>query len=241
MYIVVVGAGRIGFKLVELALKDGHDVAVFDKDRERCNAVTKRFDVVAYNTDATREANLREAGIDEADGIIAATRHDPVNLMVVTLAERLGVPKRVSVLNNPNAAALFTARGCELVGNPSRVAAEHLLHAARHAGVASYVTVAGDVELFKVDVEPESAVAGKLVRDVGLPPGVLVAAVERQGRFLLPRGDTQLRANDVVTLLARESLVDDALTKFHAEPVAKRSRGARESAGDGRGGAEGGA
>lgn len=218
MYIIVVGAGRIGSKVVELAIEDGHNVAVFDKDRDRCNAITKRFDAIAYNADATREANLREAGVEEADGVIAATRQDPVNLMVVTLAERLGVPKRVSVLNSPGASALFAGRDVDLVQNPSRVAAEHLLHAARHAGVRSYVNVAGDVELFKVTVAPESPVAGRLLRDAGLPAGVIVAAVERGSGFRLPRGDTEVRGGDVLTLLARESLVDAALEKLKGPP-----------------------
>lgn len=214
MYIVVVGAGRIGAHVVELALQDGHDVAVFEKDRERCNAVSKRYDVVTFNADATREATLREAAVEDADGVIAATRQDPVNLMVVTLAERLGVSKRVAILNNPAAASMFTARGAEVVENPSRLAARHLMHAARHPGVSDYVAVAGDVELFKVDALPDSPADGGAIREIGLPPGVIVAALERAGRFVIPRGDTRVYAGDVVTLLAKEALVNDALRKF---------------------------
>lgn len=216
MFIVVVGAGRIGSRVVELAIADGHDVAVFDKDRERCDEITKRYDVVAMHADATREATLREAGVEDADGLIAATRQDPVNLMVVTLAERLGVPKRVAVLNNPSAAAMFHARGAHVVDNPSRVAARHLLHAARHAGVGEYVTVSGDVELFKADVEPDSPVDGRMLREAGFPAGVIAAAIERGGEFVIPRGDTLVFAGDVVTLLARESLVDRVLAQFRS-------------------------
>jgi trk system potassium uptake protein len=215
MFIVVVGAGRIGTRVVELALKDGHDVAVFDKVPERCTAIARRLDVIAYAADATRESVLREAGVDEADGVIAATRSDPVNLMVVTLADHLGVPKRVSVLNKASSAPLFAEHGAHVVGNPSAVAAEHLLHAARHAGVGEYATVAGDVELFKADVEPESPLAGQALKDAGLPSGVLVAAVERGGHVILPRGDTVVQVGDVVTLLAKEDLVDAAMAKLH--------------------------
>ena len=214
MYLIVVGAGSIGRRVVELAIADGHDVGVFDKDRERCNALTKRFDALAFNADATVESNLREGAVEEADAIIAATRQDPVNLMVMTLAERLEVPKRVSVLNNPNAAELFLRHGAQVVDNPSRVAAQHLLYAARHPGVGSYVPVTGGVQLFKADIESDAPIDGVALKSAGLPPGVIVAAVERAGRFLLPRGDTIVYAGDVVTLLATESLVDAALLKF---------------------------
>lgn len=216
MYVIVVGAGRIGTRIIGLALADGHDVAVFDRDRERCAAVTKSHDVIAYNADATLGANLREAGVEEADAIIAATRQDPVNLMVMTLAERLDVPKRVAILNNPAAAPLFERHGALVVDNPSRVAAQHLLYAARHPGVGSYVPVTGGVQLFKADVAADSPIDGVTLRDCGLPQGVIVAAVERAGRFLLPRGDTRVHAGDVVTLLATESLVDAAIVKFKA-------------------------
>jgi trk system potassium uptake protein TrkA len=220
MYIIVVGAGRIGTRVVELAVADGHDVGVFDTDRERCNRVTKRFDVLAFNADATVESNLREAGVDEADALIAATQRDPVNLMVMSLAERLGVAKRVSVLNNPAAAELFTQHGAQVVDNPSRVAAQHLLYAARHPGVGSYVPVTGGVQLIKADVEADSPVDGVAIKNAQLPQGVIVAAVERAGRFLLPRGDTMVYAGDVVTLLAKEQLVDSALARFHARSAA---------------------
>ena len=214
MYLIVVGAGAMGQRVVELAIQDGHDVGVFDKQRERCATLTKRFDALAFNADATVEANLREAGVEEADAIIAATRQDPVNLMVMTLAGRLEVPKRVSVLNNPNARELFERVGAQVVDNPSRVAAQHLLYAARHPGVGSYVPVTGGVQLFKADVEAEAPIDGEALKSAGLPPGVIVAAVERAGRFLLPRGDTIVYAGDVVTLLATEALVDSALLKF---------------------------
>lgn len=216
MYLIVVGAGAIGTRVAELALQDGHDVGVFDKKAERCTAITKKLDVLAFHADATQETNLREAGVEEADAIIAATRQDPVNLMVMTVAERLEVPKRVSVLNNPNARELFERHGAQVVDNPSRVAAQHLLYAARHPGVGSYVPVTGGVQLFKADVEADSPVDGIALREAELPQGVIVAAVERAGRFLLPRGDTIVYAGDVVTLLATESLVDAALLKFRS-------------------------
>lgn len=216
MYLIVVGAGSIGSRVAELALRDGHDVGVFDRDRERCNAITKRLDVLAFHADATQESNLREAGVEEADAIIACTRQDPVNLMVMTVAERLGVPKRVSIVNNPSAAELFARRAAQVVDNPSRVAAQHLLYAARHPGVGSYVPVTGGVQLFKADVEADSPMDGVALKHAGLPPGVIVAAIERAGRFLLPRGDTVAFAGDVVTLLANEALVDAAVLKFRS-------------------------
>jgi len=217
MYLIIVGAGRIGTRLVELAIADGHDVGVFDKAAERCNALTKRHDAVAFQADATKEVDLREAGVEEADAIIAATRHDPVNLMVMTLAERLGVPKRVSVLNNRSAAPLFARLGATVVDNPSRVAAQHLLYAARHPGVDAYVPVAGGVQLLKADVEEGAAIAGLPLKDARFESGVIAAAVERDGQFLLPRGDTVVEVGDVVTLLAAEAKVDDTIAKFRGK------------------------
>jgi len=88
MYIVIVGAGGIGKRLTELALKDGHhNVIVIDKDQANCEEIARKYDAVAINADATQEETLDESEVRKADVLVATTNDDATNLLVVSLAK----------------------------------------------------------------------------------------------------------------------------------------------------------
>jgi trk system potassium uptake protein TrkA len=88
MYIVIVGAGGIGKTLTEVVLKDGnHNVIVIDKDEEKCEEIARKYDAVAINADATQEETLEESEVKKADAVVATTRDDATNLMVISLAK----------------------------------------------------------------------------------------------------------------------------------------------------------
>ena len=74
MYIVIVGAGRIGQRLTEIALNDGkqnNNVIVIDKNQEKCEEVARKYDAIAINADATQEETLDESDIKKADALVA--------------------------------------------------------------------------------------------------------------------------------------------------------------------------
>ena len=100
MYIVIVGAGGIGQKLTEVALKDGnHNVIVIDKNEEKCEEIARKYDAIAINADATQEETLEESEVKKADVLVTTTRDDAVNLMVISLAKNIGVKHLVSLVN----------------------------------------------------------------------------------------------------------------------------------------------
>ena len=98
MYIIIVGAGEIGQQLTEIALANKEDVVVIDKSKEKCDEITRRYDVVAIVADATEKETFEEAGIEKADALVT-TADDATNLLVVSLAKNMGVPSLVSVVN----------------------------------------------------------------------------------------------------------------------------------------------
>ena len=67
MYIVIVGAGDLGYYLTHLLLEENHEVVVIDKDSKRCDKIANELDIVAINGDATDPSVLRKADINESD------------------------------------------------------------------------------------------------------------------------------------------------------------------------------
>ena len=90
MYIVVVGAGPTGRRIVELATADQHEVVVVEANEERAGGLSADFDCLVLYGDAASRPLLEEAGVPGADALIATTDDDATNLMVVMLGREMG-------------------------------------------------------------------------------------------------------------------------------------------------------
>jgi trk system potassium uptake protein TrkA len=137
MFVLVVGAGRVGSAVATTALRSGHTVSVLDEDplsHERLDvelgqaweAAGGRFTIgTALEIDA-----LEEAGIGEADVFIASTNGDNTNLVVSQLAQRrFSVPKVIARILDPRRAAWYAEQGLHTVC-PTAIAIDQLERAA---------------------------------------------------------------------------------------------------------------
>lgn len=207
MYLIVVGAGGIGTALVELAVRDGHNVAVIERNPERASAIAHKYDVLVIQADAASAEALREAGAERADALITTTSDDATNLMVIAVAQDLGVPTILSVVNNRAHTMLFKRLGAHVMENPDVIVAEYLYHAALHPKIRDLVTLPGGAQLFRVTLPPHSPLVGQSLREAGekglIPEGVLVAAVERDGELEIAHGNTILQPGDILTVFTK--------------------------------------
>lgn len=208
MYLIVVGAGGIGSALIELAVRDRHNVAVIERNPERAQAIARKHDVLVIQADAASVDALREAGAERADALITTTSDDATNLMVIAAAQDLGVPTIVSVVNNRAHVELFRRLGAHVMENPDVIVAEYLYHSALHPKIRDLVTLPGGAQMFRVTVPKNSPLVGKTLREAGedglIPEGILVAAVERNGELEIAKGSTVIRPGDVLTIFSKE-------------------------------------
>jgi len=209
MYIVIVGAGGIGKRLTELTLQDGnHNVIVIDKDQTRCEEIARKFDAIAINADATQEDTLDESEVKKADVLVATTRDDATNLMVVSLAKNKGVKHLISVINQEESKPMYMEKGVKMVKSPNIVMAEHLYKSIKHPTVEEYMNVGRYAEIFRLPIDPDSKLSGKTINDIGLPKKSLIVAVERDRKFIIPTDDIELFSGDKVTVLAHKDQVN---------------------------------
>ncbi|HAZ27223.1 TPA: TrkA family potassium uptake protein [Candidatus Acetothermia bacterium] len=216
MYMIVVGAGSIGCAIIDIAVRDRHNVAVIERDPKKADAISLRYDTRVINADAASAEILRAAGVERADALIATTHDDATNLMVIAAAGDLGVPTIVSVVNNREHADLFRRLGAHVMENPDVIVAEYLYHAARQPQVRDLVTLPGGAQLFRVTITEKSPFVGTSLRKAGqrslVPEGTLIAAIERNGDLIIPSGETVIQAGDVVTVFTKshapESLIE---------------------------------
>ena len=210
MYLIIVGAGEIGEKLLNIALKNKDDVIVIEKDKAKCDEVSNKYDAIVLNSDAREKETLIEAGADHADALVT-TADDATNLLVVNLAKALGIKSVVSVVNNEENESMFVEKGVNIVGNPTALTAEYLYRAISRPMVKDFMTLGNKAEIFKIVIPKESKVVDKIVGEIKLPKGVNIIAIERNSEIIIPSPESVFKAGDTVTILARKDKIDKTM------------------------------
>ncbi len=215
MYIVIIGAGGIGRRLTEIALKDGnHNIIVIDKNQIACESIARKYDAVAINADATQEETLDESEVKKADVLVTTTKDDAVNIMVCSLAKNKGVKNLISVVNRDESKPMYMEKGVKMIKNPNTIMAEHLYKSIKHPNVEEYMNVGKYAEIFRIPVKPNSKLSGKTINKIGLPKKSLIVAIERADKFIIPTDTVQLFSGDKVTVLSHKNQVDKVAEMF---------------------------
>jgi len=217
---IIVGAGSLGSSLIDIVVKERNDVVVIDRNEERAREISNRYDITVLNLDATSAETLREAGAERADALITTTSDDAVNLMVVSIAQGLGIPSIVSVVNDPEHAEFFRRLGASVMENPEDVVANHLYNAIKRPRVKDFTVLPEGDQVFSIIVPEGSPLVGKSLSDTArrglLPQAVRVIAVERDGKRTLPTENTVIGAGDLVTLFSLQRVPDELIDKLIA-------------------------
>ncbi|MFC6988368.1 potassium channel family protein [Haloplanus sp. GCM10025708] len=220
MYIVIVGAGDIGTPLTEIATTGGNEVVVIERDEAKADDVAANYDCLVINDDATSKETLVDAGADRADALISTTDQDATNIMVCLLGQELEVPDIVSVVHNPDHMDIFRQIGVNTMENPQRLIAEYLYRAVKRPSIVDYMRIGETAEVFEIEVAEDADVVGKTiqtaVREELLPDDIFIVAVEREGEAnpVTPRGDTEIRAGDLLTVYSERGATPDVTDVF---------------------------
>ena len=197
--IVVVGAGATG---LAVARRTANVVSVTVIDKNGAEGVSEEIPNARFiKGDATSLLVLREAQIDEAHALVAATASDDVNIEACRLAVELRVPEVICRLHDPDRAAEATAVGAKAVTSPSAMASALMTRLPGVVVTTSEVGL-GQGDILQVRVMRGSPVVGNSIRDVATRE-YLVAAIYREGELVVPHGDTVIQADDQVLLVGR--------------------------------------
>ena len=220
MYVVIVGAGDIGTPLIEIATRGGNEVVVIEQNEAKAEAVAGDFDCLVINDDATTKETLADAGAERADALISTTDQDATNIMVCLLAQEFEVPNIVSVVHNPDHMNIFRQIGVNTMENPQRLIAEYLYRAVKRPSIVDYMRIGEEAEVFEIVVGEDAPIAGKTIQSAAtadlIAADMLIVAVERSGdgKPITPRGNTEIRAGDLVTVYSGHGATPDVTDVF---------------------------
>ncbi len=203
MFVVIVGAGKVGLNTARSLTHMGHELIVIEQRTMRYNLLLPELEERLLLGDGTEIWVLEKAGIARADMVVAVTGDDEDNVIISEIAKlKYGVPKVVARVNNPRNQATFDLLGV----NATVCAATLLISKIQHElPVHKFVPLLSmkseNVELVELQVSEESPFANRAIQDIVLPDGVLLTAILRGGKALLARGREVIMPNDYVLCL----------------------------------------
>ena len=201
MNIVIVGAGKLGYSIAELLAQEDHEVTVVDNDKNQLVAVDNTLDVLTIYHGGGIVSLFNDPNLKNADMLIAATGWDDTNVALCALAKAHGAQSTVARVREDMTRdakeRLMETFKIDLILNPELLAATEIHRVLMTPDALNIAEFAhGKIRLFEIKIPKRSKILGKSLKDVRLPPGVLVGMIFRGQRMIIPHGDYTFQLHD---------------------------------------------
>ena len=204
MNIIIVGNGKVGYTLAQYLSKDGHDVTVMDVSQQALLRASETLDVMCVRGNGANVKVLIEAGVENADVIIAVTGNDEQNMVCCLAAKQLGAKYSIARIRDPEYTESLTLLqkklDIDMVINPERATAQEISRLLRFPFAINIESFAhGRVEMVEFRAENTDPILNMpLSRLHNRFPHIQFTAVQRNGTAFIPDGASVLLPGDRV-------------------------------------------
>jgi trk system potassium uptake protein TrkA len=221
MRVIIAGGGQVGALIARRLIREGNDVTIIDPSPARCAELDAQLDARVVTGNAARVLAMREAGIADAEMVIAVTDQDEVNLLACQIAQvesraRVKVLRlRTHEVEHWQHVLAQSGVHVDLIIHPETELADSIMRVIRLPGVSDMHEFAGGaVQLVGLNLEARSPVLGRTLehlRREGPPDDALVVMIFRGQQVIIPRGSETLREGDRVYVLSSRASLDRTL------------------------------
>ena len=204
MNIIIVGNGKVGYTLAQYLSKDGHDVTVMDVSQQALLRASETLDVMCVRGNGANVKVLIEAGVENADVIVAVTGNDEQNMVCCLAAKQLGAKYSIARIRDPEYTESLTLLqkklDIDMVINPERATAQEISRLLRFPFAINIESFAhGRVEMVEFRAENTDPILNMpLSRLHNRFPHIQFTAVQRNGTAFIPDGASVLLPGDRV-------------------------------------------
>jgi len=206
MFVLIAGGGRTGARLANLLLNQNYKVRLVENRRELLGRLHQELPTeVIYEGNPADPAILEAAGIREVHAVAAVTSDDSTNLAICFLGKTMfEVPRTIARVNNPNNAWLFNEKFHVDVALNSADVLAHLIEEEMSLGdmMTLFKIRRGSYSVVEEKVPAGAKVIGVPLKDMDLAEHCVIAAIIREGKMTLPRGDSTLQQDDEIIAVA---------------------------------------
>jgi len=227
MEILVIGAGEVGFNIAERLSKENKDVVVIDSNPASLERIKDSLDIKTVCGSGSNPKTLLEAGLKQAEMLIAVTDSDEVNMIACLIAgSQSNIPVKIARIRNPEYSENTTILDkdhldIDLAISPEREAAKvilKMLEVPQALSVSDFLD--GKVKLFSLKIDDGSLLSGKALKDLSfLHPGekVLIPAINRDGKIIIPKGKDKIYSGDEIFVVTESGRVNEVIGLFGFE------------------------
>lgn len=203
MFIIIVGAGKVGYFLAKQLLKDKHTISIIERDKATCEHIAKESDILVIHGDGCDPKFLEDAGISRAEVVAAVTGDDEDNLIICQLAkEKFNISRTVARVNDPKNIHSFSELGVDIPVDSTAIIAKIIEEEVSFADFVNLLSFKrGKLAIVRVDLPEDSPVISKKIQELSLPASSVLVSIIRGEEVIIPKGDTELLARDDIIAL----------------------------------------
>jgi len=219
MKVIIVGAGKLGYKLAESMIHADIDVTIIDKSDKVLDKVNDHLDVLTVNANGIEIEILRELNIKIYDLLVATTESDETNTIICSLAKKLGCKKTVARIRNPEYTEqldfIKTELGIDYIVNPDFATSNEISrYLLKSYNFYSGNFARGKVSMVDFNIRNMPDFAGKKIIELDNMDDLLVTAIFRDGNIIIPHGYTELKEGDTIHVIGNSENINQLSERF---------------------------
>lgn len=221
MKIVIIGDGKVGYKLAEKLSEENYDVVMIDNDEEKLKEAINTLDVNCFFGDGVSAAIQKEAGVQDADLVIACASTDEQNMLSCLVAKKLGAKNTIARVRNPiyyhQIDILKEDLHLSMVINPEFAMANEIARNLIFPAASKVETfVKGRIELVEFPVRADNSLIGHKLADIyrRFQIKILICAIQRGEDVFIPDGEFVLQEDDKLHIAATHKEIEHFFDKI---------------------------
>ena len=221
MKVAIVGAGKLGIKVASTLLGGDHDITVIDERETILNKISQQMDVMTVNGNGLNITLLKDCGIEDSDFLLASTGSDEKNILISSFAKRLGCSRVIARIRDPEHMKqvdfIRENMGIDYVVNPDlSITNEIYKYLVEKYTLTNGIFSSGKVSLVQFKVKRMKKLAGlSMVEARKILPNMLIVAISREGKIIIPHGQTIIDQDDTLYLIGERSEISELHKKVH--------------------------
>ena len=202
--VMVIGGGKTGLYLSKKLSEFGVSVKVIERNMDRCRYLAEKLeDVMILNGDGTDKQLLEEESIADMDGFVTATGYDEDNLLLALMAKEYNIAEVVAKVSRGIYTELVSNLGVDMAINPVDIVTSNLAKLIQgKEKIISNQLIQGQAEITEIIASKNMKIVGTPIKEIGIPTGVLIGAIHRDGGVIIPDGNTIIKEGDKVLIFS---------------------------------------
>jgi trk system potassium uptake protein len=219
MKVIIIGAGKLGYKVAESLISSHIEVTLVDSSPKVVNRISDHLDVLAVHANGLGVEILKELGIQTYDLLIASTDSDETNTIICSFAKKLGCKKTIARIRNPEYLTqidfIKNEMGIDLVVNPDKAIANEISRfILKRYSFYSGDYAKGKVQMHEFHVRHLKDFVDKCVMDLAGMEELLIAAINRNGQIIIPDGTTVINEQDIIYIIGKSENINKMEATF---------------------------